>query len=86
MTVHLDWPPEVVEGLTREAVRHGLSLDAYLLQTVLQKTSTSDFSSGTEQQRVAREEAGQTILELRRGLHLGADLTVRDLIEDGRRF
>lgn len=86
MTVHLDWPPEVVEGLTREAVRHGLSLDAYLLQTVLQKTSTSDIGSGTEQQRLAREEAGRTILELRSGLHLGAGLTVRDLIEDGRRF
>ena len=37
MTVQLDWPPEVVARLNEEAREHGLSLDAYVLQTVLQR-------------------------------------------------
>jgi hypothetical protein len=32
MTVHLDWPPDVVDRLTDEARQKGLSLDAYVLQ------------------------------------------------------
>ena len=36
MTVHLNWPPDVVERLTEEAHQKGLSLDVYVLQTVLQ--------------------------------------------------
>ena len=33
MNVHLDWPPDVVDRLTAEARKKGLSLDAYLLRT-----------------------------------------------------
>ena len=39
MTVRLDWPPDVVDRLTEEARKKGLSLDAYLLATVLQQKS-----------------------------------------------
>jgi hypothetical protein len=37
MSVQLDWPPDVVDRLTDEARKKGLSLDAYLLETVLQQ-------------------------------------------------
>jgi len=87
MTVQLNWPPEVVDRLTEEARQKGLSLDAYVLQTVLQRqtpngTATSDEAA----KRQAREEAGRSIRELRKGNILGPDLTIRDLVEEGRRF
>ena len=87
MTLHLDWPPDVVDRLTKEARRKGLSLDNYLLQTILQKKASNDTRLSDEAaKRLAREEAGRSIRELRRGNVLGSDLTIRDLIEEGRRF
>ena len=87
MTLHLDWPPDVVDRLTEEARQKGLSLDNYLLQTVLQKKISNDTRLSDEAaKRLAREEAGRSIRELRRGNVLGSDLTIRDLIEEGRRF
>ena len=87
MTVQLDWPPDVVDRLVEEARQRGLSLDAYLLQTVLQqKASNSTALTDDAAKRQAREEAGRSIRELRKGNILGPDLTIRDLIEEGRRF
>jgi len=87
MTVHLDWPPDVVDRLTAEARQKGLSLDDYVLQTILQQKTpngTALFDEAAKSQ--AREEAGRSIRELRKGNILGPDLTIRDLIEEGRRF
>ena len=82
-----DWPPDVVDRLTKEARQKGLSLDDYLLQTVLQKKTSNDTALSDEAaKREAREEAGRSIRELRKGNILGSDLTIRDLIEEGRRF
>ena len=87
MTVQLNWPPEIVNRLTAEAQRRGLSLDAYLLETVLhEKASNGTQLADENARRQAREEAGRSILELRKGNVLGPDLTIRDLIEEGRRF
>ena len=87
MTVQLDWPPDVVERLTEEARQKGLSLDAYVLQTVLQQKALNGTALSDEAaKREAREEAGRSIRELRKGNILGPDLTIRDLIEEGRRF
>jgi len=87
MTVQLDWPTDVVDRLTAEARQKGLSLDDYILQTVLsQKTTNGTALSNEDAKRQAREEAGRSILELRKGNILGPDLTIRDLIEEGRRF
>jgi hypothetical protein len=83
MTVQLEWPPEVVDRLTEEARQKGLSLGDYLLQTVLRHDGAI---LDDEAKRRARVEAGQSIRELRKGNILGPDLTVRDLIEEGRRF
>ena len=87
MTVQLDWLPEVVDRLTEEARQKGLSLDAWVLQTILQKkTPNGTVPSDEEVKQHARNEAGRSIRELRKGNILGPDLTIRDLIEEGRRF
>jgi hypothetical protein len=87
MTVQLNWPPEVVDRLTDEARQEGLSLDAYVLQTVLQhKAANGAALTDQAARRRAREEAGRSIRELRKGNILGPDLTIRDLVEEGRRF
>ena len=68
MTVQLDWPPEVVDRLTEEARQKGLSLDASVLQTVLQKKTPNGTAPSDEAaKRQAREEAGRSIRELRKG-------------------
>ena len=86
MTIQLDWPPDVVERLTQEARQNGLSLDDYVLQAVLQKKSANGTAVSDETaKQQAREEAGQSIRELRKGNILGPDLTIRELIEEGRR-
>jgi len=87
MTIHLDWPPDIVARLIQEARQNGLSLDAYLLQTVLQEKAPNRAGVFDEaEKRRAREEAGWSIRQLRKGNVLGPDLTIRDLIEEGRRF
>ena len=87
MTVHFDWPPDVVSKLAEEARREGLSLDVFLLQTVLHQRSPNGGAVSDETaKRLAREEAGRSIRDLRKGNVLGPDLTVRELVEEGRRF
>ena len=86
MTVHLNWPLDVVVQLKEKARQNGLSLDAYLLETILEKVSNGDPASDEAQKHLARQEAGQSIRELRKGNVLGPSLTIRDLIEEGRGF
>ena len=82
MHVQLDWPPEVVDRLTKEARQKGLSLDEYVLQSVLQKVPNGTVSADDAR----RQEAGRSIRELRKGNILGPELSIRDLVEEGRRF
>ena len=86
MTVQLDLPPEIVARLTEKAHQKGLSLDAYVLQAILELPSNGAASPEEAAIRHAREEAGRSIRELRKGNILGPDLTIRDLVEEGRRF
>ena len=87
MTVHFDWPPDVVSKLAEEARREGLSLDVYLLRTVLHQGSPNGGAVSDEAaKRQAREEAGRSIRDLRKGNVLGPDLTIREVVEEGRRF
>ena len=86
MTLHLNWPADVVARLSEEARQKGLSLDAYLLETVLHHKAANGTPVTDEERQRAREEAGRSIRELRKGNILGPDVTVRDLIEEGRRF
>jgi hypothetical protein len=86
MTVRLDWPPDVVDRLTQEARKKGLSLDAYLLEAVLQQDRSDGDAADSAEKRRKREQAAASIRELRKGNVLGPDLTIRDLIDEGRRF
>jgi len=82
MTIQLDWPPHVVDRITEEARRQGLSLDAWLLQTVLQEGSVAD----DREIRRKRAEAGARILELQKRVQPDPDgWTSRDYIDSGRR-
>jgi len=87
MTIQFDWPPDVVARLTEEAHRENLALDVYVLQSLLRERAPNGTVPSDEAAiRLAREEAGRSIRELRRGNILGPDLTIRDLIEEGRRL
>ena len=86
MTVHLEWPDDLVARLTEEARKKGLSLDAYLLQTVLHEIVNETSASNDAQRRQARQRAAARIRETRKEVTLGPDLTIRDLINEGRRF
>ena len=74
MTVQLNWPPDVVERLTEEAKAKGLSLDTYVLQSMLHQ-GLNDTHADEGEKRRAHEEPGHSIRELRKGNILGSDLT-----------
>ncbi len=76
----------MVKRLTEEARQNGLTLDAYLLQVVSLHKPSQETTLNEAEQRKKREEAAASIRNLRKGNILGPDLTIRDLIEEGRRF
>jgi hypothetical protein len=86
MTVHLDWPADVVARLSEEARQRGLSLDAYVLQTVLDRGPQNGAPCEEAEKRRSREDAGRSIREVRKGNILGPEVSIRDLVEEGRRF
>ena len=77
MTLTLEIPKEVEACLLAQAQASGLSLEAYVEQ-VLRQQSDAAFPA-----RARSRIAGQRIRELRKGVTLG-DLTVRELIDEGR--
>ena len=85
MTVQIDWPSDVVDRLTQEAQAKGLSLDAYVLE-IVQKNNSHAVLTNDALKRSMREQAAVSIRELRKGNVLGPDLTIRDRLEEGRRF
>jgi hypothetical protein len=87
MTVQLDWPSDVVDRLTDEARKKGLSLDAYVLQTVLQQNGSNGAPSTDDaEQRRRRVEAGARILEIQKRVKPDPEgWTSRDYINYGRR-
>ncbi|MDX2178437.1 MAG: hypothetical protein SFV18_02515 [Bryobacteraceae bacterium] len=84
MTVQLEWPPEAVERVAEEARQRGLSLDEYVLRSVLPGATTQPVDE--EESRRRRLAAVEGILEIRKRTHLGDDVTIRQLIEEGRRY
>ena len=86
MTVHLDWPTDVVNRLTEEARQRGLSLDAYVLQTVLQQSSNGALAIDEDEKRQRRQEAAARILEIQKRVKPDPEgWTSRDYINYGRR-
>ncbi len=87
MTVQLDWPSDVVDRLTEEARQKGLSLDAYVLQTVLQQKGSNGAPAIDEaEKRRKRQEAAIRILEIQKRVKPDPEgWTSRDYINYGRR-
>lgn len=86
MTVHLDWPPDVVQRVTEEARQKGLSLDAYLLQAVLNKPPNGAPPDDEAEKRRRRHEAAARILEVQKRVKPDPEgWTSRDYINYGRR-
>ncbi len=86
MTVQLDWPPDVVDRLTEEARRKGLSLDVYLLQAVLQQKGSNGTPIDDSDKRRRRADAGARILEIQQRVKPDPEgWTSRDYINYGRR-
>jgi hypothetical protein len=86
MTVQLDWPPEVVDRLTDEARKKGLSLDAYLLQTVLHQKGSNGAPNDEGEKRRKRADASARILEIQKRVKADPEGWMsRDYIKDGRR-
>ena len=86
MTIQLDWPPDVVDRLTEEARQKGLSLDTYLLQTVLQHKASDGTANDDSEQRRKRAEARTRILDIQKRVRPDPEgWTSRDYINYGRR-
>jgi hypothetical protein len=86
MTVRLDWPPDVVARLTQEAERHGMSLDAYLLESVLRQKSNGDSATDADAERGRREQAAARILDIQKRVKPDPEgWTSSDYIRHGRR-
>jgi hypothetical protein len=86
MTLQLDWPPDVVNRLNEEARIKGLSLDAYLLQTVLRQKDSNSAPTDEAEKRRKRGEAGTRILEIQTRVKSDPEgWTSRDYINYGRR-
>jgi hypothetical protein len=86
MTVNLDWPPDVVERLKKQAFQRGLSLDAFLLEAVLQRSKESPHPGGGNDNRSRRQGAAARILEIQGRVQPDPEgWTSRDYINFGRR-
>lgn len=69
-----------------EAQKRGLSLDAYLLQTVLQQEESNGAPADDQEKRRARADAGARILEIQKRIKPDREgRTSRDYNNDGRR-
>lgn len=86
MTLQLDWPPEVVDRLTDEALELGLPLDAYLLQAVLRQKGLNGAPPDDAEKRRQRANAGARIHEIQRRIRPDPEGWIsRDYIDFGRR-
>ena len=87
MTVQLNWPSDVVNRLLEEARQEGLSLDAYLLQAVLDpKRHNAAPAEDEADGRRKRAAAGARILDIQRRVKPDPEgWTSRDYVQFGRR-
>jgi hypothetical protein len=89
-------PPRLEATLARKARLLGLSLQDYVEGILAREVcgpaglTREDLermvANDTPELRAARAAAVDRLREVRRGVTLGPELTVRDLIDEGRRF
>lgn len=81
MALTIEIGREVEAVLAAQARARGVPLDTYV-KDVLER----EAAAGEEHSRIERLQAADRIRELSEQVQLGPDLTIRDLIDEGRRF
>ena len=66
MTVQFEWPGGLVERLTNEVRQRGMSLDQYVLKSVLHQNESDGTPADQIEKRRKREQAAARILEIRK--------------------
>jgi hypothetical protein len=86
MTVEFDWPSDVVDRLTEEARKKGLTLEDYLLEPILQQKGSNSAPTDDAEKRRKRADAGARILEIQKRIKPDPEgWTSHDYINYGRR-
>ena len=85
MTLSIHLRPNLEERLSARAQEVGVPLEQFIEELLEREARILSFPEA-ESGQAAREQAGRSIRELRKGNTLGNDITIRDLIEEGRRF
>ena len=80
MTITLQITPELQAELARQAAAHGSAVEAYAAAVLEEAVHLPEAAFD----RARAQAAAARIRELRRGVTLG-DLTIRELINEGRR-
>jgi hypothetical protein len=78
MTVNLELPPDVQAGLSAQAQSTGLTLEAFAVEVLREKSRTASIPPLRRAQI-----AGARIRELRKGVALGG-FSTKELIDEGR--
>jgi hypothetical protein len=81
MALTIEIGRELEAVLAAQARARGVPLDTYV-KDVLER----EAAAWEEHSRMERLQAADRIQELSREIQLGPDLTIRDLIQEGRRF
>jgi hypothetical protein len=85
MTIQLELPPEVVDRLNIAARKKGLSLDAYVIESVIQGEDSNGAVFDESEKRRKRAAAGASILDIQKRVTPDPDgWTSRDYINFGR--
>jgi hypothetical protein len=79
MTVKLELAPDVQAALLAQAKANGLSLEAFAEEVLRERSGAVSRPPLTRSQIAA-----QRIRELRKGVTLGAEVSIKELIEEGR--
>ena len=84
MTITVDLKPEVKAELARQAALQGRAIEAHAANLLEKAAHLSGEANHPMPNRERAQAAGERIRELRKGVTLGG-LTVRELIDEGRR-
>ena len=84
MSITVDIPPEVESELARQAAAQGRAIEAHVAHLLEEAAHLPSCEPRFPFDKERARAAGERIRELRKGLTLGG-ITIRDLIDEGRR-
>lgn len=83
MTITVDIRPEIQAELARQAAAHGRAIEAHAATLLEEAVHSPAIMNQPPFDKERAKAAGARIRELRKGVTLG-DLTIRELIDEGR--